>query len=175
MPTPDVVRQFRGMTQPEPGQKRVFHSFANDPPVPHLAHGIKTKSSLAVSSVMQLRSTQPRFVIVIEFSSSLPPSLTSPQAGDLLNPPPKTRFQQVQLDQQESVYHSKRTAPLGESTLPETIVNHKVVQHVQHDWEVASYQTQNSLLPLAHSSSNSTAKLASDCDQEWGKPCLAVF
>ena len=54
MPTPDVVRQFRGMTQPEPGQKRVFHSFTKDPPVPHLAHGIKTKSSLAVSSVMQL-------------------------------------------------------------------------------------------------------------------------
>lgn len=35
------------------------------------------------------------------------------QAGDLVNPLPKSHFAQRLLDKKESVYASKRTAPLG--------------------------------------------------------------
>ena len=37
------------------------------------------------------------------------------QASELMNPPLKTKYQQVLLDQQEQVYNSKRRAPLGTS------------------------------------------------------------
>ena len=48
------------------------------------------------------------------------------QASELMNPPLKTKFQQVLLDQQEHVYNSKRRAPLGTSHdqspgLPQTV------------------------------------------------------
>lgn len=49
---------------------------------------------------------------------SLPPLHFLPQAGDLLNPPPRTRFQQAQLNLLDSVYNSKRKAPLGEQPHP---------------------------------------------------------
>ena len=35
------------------------------------------------------------------------------QAGELVNPEPKSHFAQHLLDKKESVYASKRTAPLG--------------------------------------------------------------
>ena len=38
-----------------------------------------------------------------------------PQAGDLMNPPRKTKFEQVCLDQHESIYNSKQKGPLGSS------------------------------------------------------------
>ena len=37
------------------------------------------------------------------------------QAGSLVNPDPKTRFNQRLADKRESLYASKQTAPLGKS------------------------------------------------------------
>ncbi len=57
-PTPELVKRLRGMTRPEPGQQRVFHSFAGDPPVAkEIRHGIDTKDSLAVSWLVRVFST----------------------------------------------------------------------------------------------------------------------
>ncbi len=54
LPTPDLVKKLRGMTRPEPGQQRVFHSFAGDAPVAkEIRHGIGTKDSLAVSCCLR--------------------------------------------------------------------------------------------------------------------------
>ena len=49
-PTPEQVRKFRGATRPGPGEKRLLHSFAGDPP-PNTAlrHGVVAKTSLQVS------------------------------------------------------------------------------------------------------------------------------
>lgn len=53
--TPVLVKQFRGMTRPEVGQPRVFHSFAHDPPSQRgQPHGVKTKSSLAAQDLINL-------------------------------------------------------------------------------------------------------------------------
>ncbi len=38
-----------------------------------------------------------------------------PQAEDLINPLPKTKFEQVCVNQQEAIYNSKQKAPLGSS------------------------------------------------------------
>ncbi|KAK5901462.1 hypothetical protein CgunFtcFv8_026329 [Champsocephalus gunnari] len=52
-PTPPVVRKFRSSTHPEPGAVRVHQGKANDPDVAStLVHGISTKTSLTVSSVL---------------------------------------------------------------------------------------------------------------------------
>lgn len=48
-PTPEQVKKFRGATRPAPGEKRILHSFAGDPPPnPSLRHGVVTKTSLEV-------------------------------------------------------------------------------------------------------------------------------
>lgn len=50
----------------------------------------------------------------IHFSDILFPC-TLIQAAHLVNPFPKTRFQQARVDRKEAVYHSSKTMPLGKS------------------------------------------------------------
>jgi len=79
---PETVRKFRGTTQPEAGQERVFYGRANDPDIAsQILHGVSTKTSLV--------------------------------AGDLVNPTRKSLFSQRMLDKKESLYASRKNAPLG--------------------------------------------------------------
>ena len=51
--TPDKVKHFRGMTQPEAGKQRVFHSFAADPSTAKgISHGVSTRTSLQASDLV---------------------------------------------------------------------------------------------------------------------------
>ena len=82
--SPDIVRKFRASLQPEAGKMRIFYGKANDP---HLRWAANMTHGL---------NTHPSFV-----------------AGELLNPDPKTRFQQGLFNKKESVYASVRRAPIG--------------------------------------------------------------
>ncbi len=57
-------------------------------------------------------------IAIMQTSVSPVPSLFSslfPQAVDLINPSPKTKFEHVCVNQQEAIYNSNQKAPLGSS------------------------------------------------------------
>uniref|UniRef100_A0A3Q2P5C9 EF-hand domain family member B n=1 Tax=Fundulus heteroclitus TaxID=8078 RepID=A0A3Q2P5C9_FUNHE len=82
-PTPPVLRKFRRSTHPEPGAIAVPQGKANDPDV--------------ASTLVHGISTKP--------------SLS--QGDGLINLPQKTFFQQKLQEDSESIYASRRKAPLG--------------------------------------------------------------
>uniref|UniRef100_A0A3P9KRP5 EF-hand domain-containing protein n=1 Tax=Oryzias latipes TaxID=8090 RepID=A0A3P9KRP5_ORYLA len=86
-PTPPAVRRVRSSIHPGLGAVRVHRGKAGDPDVASsLIHGVSTKPSPSVS-----------------------------HADSLLNPPLKTLFQEKMLEVKESVYASRRKAPLSRS------------------------------------------------------------
>jgi hypothetical protein len=51
--TPERVRKFQAATRPSPGEKRILHSFAGDPPPdPIIRHGVVTRTSLEASDLV---------------------------------------------------------------------------------------------------------------------------
>ena len=80
------MRRFRATVRPDYGQERVFYGRANDP------HRRWAKEMT--------------HGVVVE------PSIL---AGELLNPRPKSLFQQAMLDKKDSHYNSVKKAPLGMS------------------------------------------------------------
>ena len=84
--SPDVVRKFRATYRPDVEKTRIFYGKAHDP---HLKWAANMTHGV---------STRPSIV-----------------AGELINPMPKTRFQQGVADKKESMYTSVRRAPLGAS------------------------------------------------------------
>ncbi|NXG40568.1 EFHB protein, partial [Psilopogon haemacephalus] len=83
--TPAIVRKFRNTTNPAPGCERVFYGRADDDP---------------------------------DVASHLTHGITSPSslsAALLINPLPKTAFQQMIQDKKEAIYFSNRQGPLGRS------------------------------------------------------------
>ncbi|XP_039246580.1 EF-hand domain-containing family member B isoform X2 [Pipra filicauda] len=51
--TPTTVRKFRNTTDPAPGAKVIFYGTADDPDIAtHLTHGIKSRSSFSVASLI---------------------------------------------------------------------------------------------------------------------------
>jgi len=85
-PTADVVRKFRATVRPDAGEMRVFYGRAADP------HQVWAKE------MNHGINTQPSFF-----------------ARELVNPEPKSLFQQRKLDRKEAHYASHITAPLGTS------------------------------------------------------------
>ncbi|ESO84516.1 hypothetical protein LOTGIDRAFT_131996, partial [Lottia gigantea] len=84
--SPDVVRKFRASWQPDAGFKRVFHGRANDP---HLQWAASMTHGVSTQS--------------------------SNKAETLVNPNPKTLFQQRLANRKENVYASIAKGPLGKS------------------------------------------------------------
>ncbi|NXQ94751.1 EFHB protein, partial [Sagittarius serpentarius] len=84
--TPTTVRKFRNTTNPAPGVERIFYGRADDPDVAaHLTHGIETHDHGWLC------------------------------VSSLINPLPKTNFQQKIQDKKEAIYFSNRQASLGRS------------------------------------------------------------
>ncbi|XP_052815590.1 EF-hand domain-containing family member B-like [Mya arenaria] len=85
-PSPEVIRKFRATVRPDAGEMRVFYGRAKDP---HRVWATEMNHGI---------STQPSFF-----------------AKELVNPRPKSLFQQRMLDRKEGHYASHITAPLGRS------------------------------------------------------------
>lgn len=85
-PSPEVIRRFRATVRPDAGEMRVFYGKAKDP---HLVWAKEMGHGI---------NTQPSFF-----------------AHELVNPRPKSLFQQRMLDRKESHYASHQVAPLGMS------------------------------------------------------------
>ncbi|KAL4217128.1 hypothetical protein ACF0H5_023582 [Mactra antiquata] len=85
-PSPDVIRRFRSTVRPDAGEMRVFYGKAKDP---HMIWAKQMNHGI---------NTQPSFF-----------------ASELVNPRPKSLFQQRKLDRKESHYASHQKAPLGTS------------------------------------------------------------
>ena len=82
--SPPVILRFRATVRPEAGKPRVFYGRANDP------------QRQWARDMVHGAMTNP-----------------SGKAGELLNPHPKTRFQQAIQDKKDSMYASNQRAPLG--------------------------------------------------------------
>lgn len=85
-PSPEVIRRFRATVRPDAGEMRIFYGKAKDP---HLVWAKQMGHGI---------STQPSFF-----------------AHELVNPRPKSLFQQRMLDRKEDHYASHQVAPLGKS------------------------------------------------------------
>lgn len=82
--SPEVIRRFRATVRPDAGEMRVFYGKAKDP---HLVWAKEMNHGI---------NTQPSFF-----------------AHELVNPRPKSLFQQRMVDKKESHYASHVRAPLG--------------------------------------------------------------
>lgn len=85
-PSPDIIRRFRATVRPDAGQMRVFYGKADDP---HLKWAAEMTHGINTTS--------------------------SATSGELVNPYPKTLFNQRKLDRKEKIYASHVRAPLGVS------------------------------------------------------------
>lgn len=85
-PSPEVIRRFRATVRPDAGEMRVFYGKAQDP---HLVWAKEMSHGI---------NTQPSFF-----------------AHELVNPRPKSLFQQRKIDKKEGLYASHVRAPLGRS------------------------------------------------------------
>lgn len=85
-PSPDVIRRFRATVCPDAGQMRVFYGRAEDP---HRQWAAEMTHGVNTKS--------------------------SATSGELVNPDPKTLFNQRKFDRKEDIYASHVRAPLGVS------------------------------------------------------------
>lgn len=76
VPTPDNIKKFRRSHAPKAGEKRILHSFADDPPLPDIVHGVGTRTKVGHS------------------------------ASNVLNPAEESPVQKVLKRQKESLYRS---------------------------------------------------------------------
>lgn len=83
-PSPDVIRRFRSTMRPDAGEMRIFYGKAKDPQL------------VWAKEMTHGINTHP-----------------SQFANELVNPRPKTLFQQRTLDRKENLYSSHKRAPLG--------------------------------------------------------------
>ncbi|ELU02812.1 hypothetical protein CAPTEDRAFT_212959 [Capitella teleta] len=84
--SPAVIRRFRDSNRPDAGRIRIFYGRATDP---HLQWAKEIRHGL---------NTQPSYM-----------------AGGLVNPEPKSLYQQRMLEKKESLYATHKRAPLGSS------------------------------------------------------------
>lgn len=178
--TPEKIKYFRGMTQPEPGKQRVFHSFAEDPPTAkEKSHGISTRTSLKASDLANPPSKslfehlmQEKVESIYGSKAKAPLGRSHDQSKGLPSGlhPEQTRFGRATIrddsagdivSPQKSVQQVTRESQEGKELYKKSHNDYEVGEMMDRDYDWSKF-TKGSLygVPTPHDNSGSGVKSA---------------